>query len=377
MDEPGQLLADMLTDDLTNTLSRIPSFRVISRQTARSYQSQTIDVVRIGAELQVRYVLEGSVRLQDDNLRVNVELINPATRLSVWSGRVERRGADRQGVRDEIVSRLSRELQFEVLPIESQRLSNDSDADALAYRGWAAMSQVNLDGYKRALALFGQVLERDPNNLSAQLGIGSYHARMGAQVFDTDPEGHRAKAEAILRQVLVRDPESSQAHFYLALALNRLPTLPEALEHLERAIKIDPSDASAHAQIGNALIRSGKVTEGIEHVRYAMRLSPRDPIMPVWLEFAGNAELELGDYPEAITLFERSIAINSGYPRSWAGLVAAHALANRPVEARRAAARLKTFAPNLDNDDMPGHFGRSQTSKLHEGLMLAFRSPER
>lgn len=376
-DEPGQLIADMLTDDLTNTLSRIPSFRVISRQTARSYQSQAIDVAKLGTELQVRYVLEGSVRIQDDNLRVNVELINPATRLSVWSGRVERHGADRQGVRDEIVSRLSRELQFEVLPIESQRLSNDFDADALAYRGWAALSQVSLDGYKQALVLFNKALERDPKNLSAQLGVGAYHARMGAQVFDTDPGGHRSKAEAILRQVLVRDPESSQAHFYLALALNRPSTLPEALQHLERAIRVDPSDASAHAQIGNGLIRSGKVSEGLEHVRYAMLLSPRDPIMPVWLEFAGNAELELGDYREAIAMFERSIAINSGYPRSWAGLVAAHALANEPAEAQRAAAKLRTFAPNLENDDMPRQFGRSENSKLHEGLVLAFGSPER
>jgi DNA-binding SARP family transcriptional activator/TolB-like protein/Tfp pilus assembly protein PilF len=376
-DEPGQLIADMLTDDLTNTLSRIPSFRVISRQTAHSYQSQAIDVAKLGTELQVRYVLEGSVRLGDDNLRVNVELINPATRLSVWSGRVERRGADRQGVRDEIVSRLARELQFEVLPIESQRLSNDFNADALAYRGWAALSQVNLESYQEALALFNKALERDPKNLSAQLGVGAYHARMGVQVLDTDPSGHRSKAEEILRQVLVRDPESSQAHFYLALALNRLPTLPEALDHLERAIRIDPSDASAHAQIGNGLIRSGKVSEGLEHVRYAMRLSPRDPIMPVWLEFAGNAELEIGDYREAITMFERSIAINSGYPRSWAGLVAAHALANEPAETRRAAAKLRTFAPNLENDDLPRHFGRSENSKLHEGLVLAFGSPDR
>lgn len=375
-DGPSRLIADMLTDDLTNTLSRLPSFRVISRHTARSYRGQAVDVAKLGTELQVRYVLEGSARLQDDILRVNVELINPTTRLSVWSGRVERRGADRQGVRDEIVSRLARELQFEMLPIEGQRLSDDFDADALAYRGWAALSQVDLAGYKQALALFDKALERDPNNLSAQTGIGAYHARMGAQVLDTDPAGHRREAEEILRQVLVRDPQSSLAHFYLALALNRLPTLPEALEHLEQAIKIDPSDASAHAQIGNGLIRSGKVAEGLEHVRYAMRLSPRDPIMPVWLEFAGNAELELGDYREAIALFERSIAINERYPRSWAGLVAAYALSNQPAEARRVGAKLRSFAPTLGNDELPRHFGRSENSKLHEGLMLAFSSPD-
>jgi DNA-binding SARP family transcriptional activator/TolB-like protein len=370
-----RLIADMLTDDLTNTLSRVPSFRLISRKTARSFQGQAIDIAKLGVELQVRYVLEGSVRLHDDNLRVNVELIDPATRLSVWSGRVERSGGDRQGVRDEIVARLARELQFEVLPIESLRLSKDFGADARAYRGWAALSAVNLGGYSDALALFNQALERDPQNLSAQIGVGAYHARMGAQVLDTDSRGHRVKAEEILRQVLMRDPNSSQAHFYLALALNVLPTLPEALEHFERAIKIDPSDASAHAQIGSGLIRSGRPAEGLEHVRYAMRLSPRDPVMPVWLEFAGNGELELNNYPEAIAMFQRSIALNSGYPRSWAGLAAAHALAGKPDEARRIAEKLKSFAPNLSDAAVARQFGRHDGSKLRDGLVLAFALP--
>jgi DNA-binding SARP family transcriptional activator/TolB-like protein/Flp pilus assembly protein TadD len=374
-DDGVRLIAEMLTDDLTNTLSRVPSFRVISRKTARSFQGQAIDVAKLGTELQVRYVLEGSARLHDDNLRVNVELIDPATRLSVWSGRVERSGADRQGVRDEIVSRLARELQFEVLPIESSRLSKDFGADALAYRGWAALSEINLGGYREALALFNQALERDPQNLSARTGVGAYHARMGAQVFDTDARGHRAKAEEILRQVLNRDPNSSPAHFYLALALNVLPTLPEALEHLERAIKIDPSDASAHAQIGNGLIRSGRPAEGLEYVRYAMRLSPRDPVMPVWLEFAGNGELELNNYPEAIAMFQRSIALNAGYPRSWAGLAAAYALTGSPDEAHRVADKLKTFAPNLGNEALARQFGRHDGSRLREGLVLAFALP--
>ncbi len=151
--------------------------------------------------------------------------------------------------------------------------------------------------------------------------------------------------------------------------------MPEALEHFERAIRIDPSDASAHAQIGNALIRTGRPAEGLEHVHYAMRLSPRDPIMPVWLEFAGNGELELNNYPEAIAMFQRSIALNPGYPRSWAGLVAAYALAGNPEEARRFAEKLKTFAPDLTNEALTRQFGRHNGSRLHEGLVLAFASP--
>jgi TolB-like protein/Tfp pilus assembly protein PilF len=367
-----QLIADMITDDLTNSLSRVASFRVISRQTARSFQGQAIDVAALGTEFAVRYVLEGSVRLYNDKLRVNVELINPATRLSVWTDRIERDRADNHGVQDEIVNRLARELQFEVLPIESARLSGDRGADVLAYRGWATLEGIDLDHYGKALSLFQQALERDPRNLSAQIGMGAYHARMGAQVFDNDSAGHRAKAQEILRDAVRRNPNSSAAHFYLGLSLNLLPTLPEGLEHLERAIEIQPSHAAAHAQIGNALIRLGHPAEGLEHVRYSMRLSPRDPTMPVWLEFAGNAELELQNYAGAIQQFKRSAVLSPGYRRNWAGLAAAHALAGNAEEARKCAEKLKGFAPNLSEEALIKQYGRHDTSRLREGLRLAF-----
>jgi TolB-like protein/DNA-binding SARP family transcriptional activator/Tfp pilus assembly protein PilF len=370
-----RMIADMITDDLGNMLSRVASFRVISRRTARSVAEKQIDIAAVGAELQVRYVLEGTVRMQDGRLRVNVEVINPATRLAAWTGRIERDDADRRGVQDEIVGRLAREMQFEILPIESARLAKDFDADALAYRGWAALAAIDRKGYEEALSLFRQALERDPQNLSAQTGIGAYHARMGAQVFDTDSLGHRAEAQQILRDVIARDPQSSDAHFYLGLALDLPPTLPEALAQLARAIEIEPSNASAHAQIGNGLIRSGRVAEGLEHVRYAMRLSPRDPIMPVWLEFAGNAELELKDFSAAIDCFRRSTEINPGYPRGWAGLVAAHALAGHQDEARRYAEKLMSFSPDLTADGLVKQYGRHDSSRLREGLRLALAVP--
>jgi len=251
------------------------------------------------------------------------------------------------------------------------RLSRDFDAGALAYKGWAALSPVRLEAYRQALDLFNQALARDPDNLSALTGLGAYHARMGAQVYDNDPIGHRSQAEKILRDVLARDPNSSVANFYLGLALNKLPTLPEAMKHFQHAIDINPSDASAYAQIGNAQIRSGKPAEGLENVRYAMQLSPRDPIMPVWLEFAGNAELELSHYDEAIGYFRRSIALNSGYPRSWAGLVAAEALSGQSKDAHDALEKLRTFVPGLNDEALMRQYGRHDSSRLYAGLRMA------
>ena len=103
-----------------------------------------------------------------------------------------------------------------------------------------------------------------------------------------------------------------------------------------------------------------------------MRLSPRDPIMPVWLEFAGNAELELRNYPAAIVNFSRAVALNPGYPRSWAGLVAAHALAGHDSETRSFSEKLRALSPNLSADALVRQYGRHDGSRLREGLRLAF-----
>jgi DNA-binding SARP family transcriptional activator/TolB-like protein len=366
-----ELLADMVTDDLTNLLSRLQSMRVISRQTALTFKGRPVDVAAVGAELQVRYVLDGSMRMQGDKLRVNVELIDPTTRLPVWSTRIERDNADRYSTVDEIVGRLARELQLDISGIESARRSNDADADALVYRGFASLREINLQGYKQAESYFRQALERDPQNLSAELGLGAYHARIGVHILDDEPEAHREKARDILQDVIRRNPRSSAAYSYLGLTLGYLRTMPQSVEAYERSIELDPSNASAHAQIGHALARSGHPAEGLEHIRYAMRLSPRDPIMVAWLEFTGDAELELNQFEQAIESFHRSIALNPGYPRAWAGLAAAHALAGHSDEARGDVEKLRTFAPTLNAQAMLDRFGRHKESHQYNGLLLA------
>jgi TolB-like protein/DNA-binding SARP family transcriptional activator/Tfp pilus assembly protein PilF len=374
------LLADMMTDDVINMLSRMQSFRVISRQTARSYGGQPIDVATLGAELRVRYVMEGSLRMQGDTLRVTVELIDPATRLVVWSGRIERNGADRYGVQDEIVARLARELQFEMLPIEGRRLAKDQDADALAYRGWAAMSaaysQSSKDAFNRAHLLFTQALERDTEHVSAQLGLGAYHANVGAQVLDAESTAHLEKARDILQELISRRPTDSRAQHYMGLVHGARGNLPGALESFERSVQLNPSNAGAHAHIGHALSRMGRPAEGLEHLRYAIRLSPRDPNLAYWLEFVGCAELELDRVQSAIENFRRSTALNPGYPRSWAGLVAAHALSGNAIELRQSLERLKTLTPSLTNQDIVRRFGRreGQAPRLREGLRVAVAS---
>lgn len=376
-----QLAADMLTDDLINILSRNRLFRVISRQTARNFADKPLDIAALRSELQVRYVLEGSVRLQDDKLRVNISLIDTASKTTVWSDRIERDGADRRGVQDEVVARLARELQLEILPIETARRQNDPDADAIVFRGWAAMNaafaRTGTDTFKKAEEFFKQALERDPQNLSAMIGLGAYHANLGAQVLDSESATHLKKAEQILLGVLERDRNNGPAPFYLGLVYGASGRIEEALASFQRAVEVNPSHSGAHGHIGHALARLERAEEGLEHLHYALRLSPRDPNRAYWYEFIGSAEMALGRYPAAIESFERSASLNPGYPRSWAGLAAAHALAGQMDAARKHAEKLRTFAPGANVEALIKRFGRDKkhSPKLHEGLRLALAPP--
>ena len=373
-----QLTADMISDDLTNMLSRVSGLRVISRQTMRTYQGRPIDVAAIGSELGVRYVLEGSMRMRDAQVRVNVELIDASTRSPVWSARIERDHGDHHGVQDEIVGRIARELQFEMYQVESEARSADHDADALAYRGWAAMwnafSQSNVETFRQAEAYFTQALARDPQHFPALVGLGAYHVNVGAQQIVADTKPHLARAGEILQEAIRRRPNHAGARFYMGLVHSARGNLPEALDSFERAVDFNPSMASAHAHIGHVLARMGRPDEGLEHLRYAMRLSPRDPNLSYWLQFAGNAELQLNHYPQAIDNYRRSTTMNPGYPRSLAGLAAAHALSGNLAEARVYADKLKEQWPDLTAEQLLTRFAlqsKRGPSPLSEGLRRA------
>jgi len=370
-----QLIADMMTDDLINVLSRVPVFRVISRQTTNRYKDQPADLATIGADLQVRYVLEGSVRTQDSILRVNVQLLNAATRLPVWSDRVEREQGERHAVRDEIVARIARELQIDILPIEGERRSADQSADAAAFLGWAAMhagfTTTNIDEYRKAEALFKQALERDPQNMSAFIGTGTFHTNVAVQRLVPDVSAHFDKARDILTQAVQREPRNPNALYQLGILLQGTRQIREALDLFRKVTELNPSNAGAHAHTGHALARLGEPEKGIEHIRYAMRLSPKDQAHAIWHEFIGNAQLELSRYPDAIESFERSAAIAPRYPRPLAGLAAAYALAGDAAQAQAAIGKLKAAATTIPTDELLQRLGRNPKSRLYGGLSLA------
>ena len=376
-EQNGNMVADMMTDDLNNMLSRFSELRVISSQTGRSYRGRNVDAAAIGKELGVSYLLEGNVSMRGGDLRVNVGLVETATQLQVWSRRFDRTGVDRFAIQDEIVKSLGRELQIELVQLESERGTASPDLHELIFKGFAALGAASYSGVESlrlAERFFAQALSQDPDNVRAQGGLGAYHAQMALQFHDDEPAAHLEKAETILGRLIDRHPNRHGPFFNLGLVYVARKQAKNAARMFERSIELNPSHAPSYAQLGRTLVMLGRPDEGLQHILYAMRLSPRDPTLPYWLFFAGQAELELGDYGEAIVYAERAHALNPGHPHTMLVLAAVHALSDNISAAHRQLHELSQVKAHLSREKLIELYGEARAlrqSRFVEGLRRA------
>jgi adenylate cyclase len=217
---------DGVTESLTTDLSRISGSFVIGRNTAFTYKGRHVDLKQIGRELNVRYVLEGSVQRSGNRLRVNVQLIDAETGAHLWAERFDKPVADLFDMQDEIVARLGNTLGYELTKAEAEKgvRSKNPDAIDLVMRGWAlylrALKNPTKDNNNAVRALFGQALKIDPNNSEALAGdaatyLWEYIAGWGNSETDYD-----AKILGQVDRAIALAPDNAFAYipksYYLA-----------------------------------------------------------------------------------------------------------------------------------------------------------------
>jgi adenylate cyclase len=176
-DPEQEYFTDGITDDLTTDLSRIADSFVIARTTAFTYKGKAVDVKRIGRELGVRYVLEGSVRRLGEQVQVNVQLIDAETGAHVWADRLDTDRANLAKAQRDITDRLGWTLHLELVEAAGRQIEQETNPDArdLVMRGWAWFFRpVSMANLEEALRAFEQALELNP---------GSVDARVGSRVF--------------------------------------------------------------------------------------------------------------------------------------------------------------------------------------------------
>jgi TolB-like protein len=245
--------ADGVTESLTTDLSRISRAFVIARNTAFTFKGKAVDVKRVGRELNVRYVLEGSVQRGGNRLRVNVQLIDAETGNHLWAERFEKPVADLFDMQDEIVSRLANTLNAQLIAAEARRAEGMLHPDAmdLYFQGMAWLNKgSNPETNSQARTFFERSLALDPQNIEALVGsaIVGIHSVIGS--FTGDHIERLRAAETAVTKALSLAPNHALAHNilgYLYLFTNRVA---QGIAECERALELDGNLADAHALVG-------------------------------------------------------------------------------------------------------------------------------
>jgi TolB-like protein/class 3 adenylate cyclase/Flp pilus assembly protein TadD len=349
--EPEQEhFVDGVTESLTTDLSRIRGAVVIARNTAFTYKGKPLDVKTIGRELNVRYVLEGSVQRGGNRMRVNVQLIDAETGNHLWAERFDKPLADLFDMQDEVVARLAGALNAQLVAAEARRAEQAPSPDSmdLYFQGLAWLNKGAAPAnVARARGFFDRALAADPDDVDALIGSAMADGVEGSLSFAADPMAAFTAAEAKLTKALSAVPTHAQGHMLLGWLEIVTSRAAQGMAECQHALGLNPNLALAHALIGLGKIYTGRAQETEAHIAEALRLSPRDTTAHVWMTFAGLAKSQLGHYEQAAAWCRRAIEANRNHPPAYFWLAAALAQLGRLDEAHSAVKGGRALDPNF------------------------------
>jgi TolB-like protein len=331
---------DGVTESLTTDLSRIHGAFVIARNTAFTFKGKAVDVKKLGRELNVRYVLEGSVQRAGNRLRVNVQLIDAETGNHLWAERFDKPVADLFDMQDEIVSRLANSLDVELIAAEARRAERSTHPDAmdLVFQGRSWFNKGLTPGHMaQARSFFGHALALDPENVEAMVGLALVDVSVVVAFMTDDWSAKLAAAESTLTKVLSLAPKHAYAHLLLGQVQMHTKRAAQGIAECEQALALDRNLAGAHAFIGLAKFYLGESAETEAHIKEAFRLSPRDSLTNRWMAYVGYAKTHLDADAEAVVWLRRGLDANRNYSVAHFILAATLALLGELDEARAAA----------------------------------------
>jgi adenylate cyclase len=309
-DKSNEYFSDGISEEILNVLARVADLRVAARTSSFSFRAQEKEVPLIGRELNVRMVLEGSVRKQGDRVRVTAQLIDASNGYHVWSQTYDRDLKDIFAIQDEIAGAIASELRLKLDAPHAGAAVADT-GDLVAYQLylkamglWTARGEQNL---LQAEALFKAALKRDPNYAKAWAGLALTYAILpewsSRPLAETRPAGRDAAEHAL---ALDRDlPEPYTVLGYLAATEFRFAT---ARAMFQRSIALAPSYATGHQWSGETLLWEGDLEAGIVMVRKAVVLDPKSSIVNSVL---ASILLSTGHDDEALALCDSIVAVEA------------------------------------------------------------------
>ena len=353
-DPAADYLVDGIVDSLMTDLSRaLPGSFVISRSTAFTYKSRQVPVRQIGRELRVRYVLEGSVLVDVDRIRVNAQLVDAQTDEHLWAERFDKERRDVLRVQDEIVARLSRGVGVEMVRNEAERSRcrgvEGADAVDLVMRGNALAANLSRSEVAvEAVALFNRALTLDRDNVGALVGIAATRTYQLVNLYQTGGrEELLDEIEALVVRAIALAPDHIGVLKARAVMLRARGRFEEAIVADKSVIALNPGEPTAYRELGLNSLYLGATSEAVDWFRRADCVAPRDRVRWTWLQGLGRALLQLGRDAEAAETLRSAVQVNPNNARQTAYLAAAELLVGNVDGAKLHLSRLAELDPGL------------------------------
>jgi TolB-like protein/Flp pilus assembly protein TadD len=347
-DTEQDYFADGISEDIITGLSKLRWFFVIARNSSFTYKGKVVDIRRVGHELGVRYVLEGSVRKGGSRVRVTADLIDAATGKHLWADHYDRDLTDIFALQDEITKKVVAAIEPKLLEAEGLRSQNrspeDLDAWDMLIRANSLFWRLTKDESQAAIALLEQVVQQHPFYAPAHsmLAFVLLVSRQGGWHM---MEPQVTQAANLAARAVELDDSDPWAHLALGFVAFTRRRTDEAAEEFQRALDLNPNFAAAHGFLGCALAFDGRSDQAIDHIEQAIRMSPHDPQNALLNAALAAAHYQAGRYAEAIGFGRKAIQQRFELTNGHRIYVASLAQAGQIDDARSALARLQELHP--------------------------------
>ncbi len=305
-----EYFCDGLTEDLITDLSNIEDLKVVARTSVFAFKGKQDDIRKIGQELNVKNVLEGSVRKSNDQLRITAQLIDVDTGFHRWSGRFDKDMEDVFTIQDEITLAIVDALSLKLLGQERLEATEHETENSEAYdyflRGRFHSNNRTEGGMKLGIEFFEKAVEADPNFALAYAEMAELYILLPAfsTVLETEA---KAKAKEYVQKALKLDNTLAEAHKVVGdIKINEYDWEGAAKDY-KRAVELNPGYAPAHNMYGYSLMSMGRFEEAIEQMKKAIEL---DPYNLNYTRNLGRIFYFEGSYDDAVSVLQGTIDIN-------------------------------------------------------------------
>jgi len=384
-DPEQEYFADGMVDDIITALSHFKALFVIARNSSFAYKGRAVDVKRVGRELGVRYVLEGSVRKAANRVRITGQLVDTATGTHLWAERFDGGLSDvfdlQDQVTESVVGAIAPALEKAEIERARRKPTESLDAYALYLRGLSRFYQVaSRQANEEALRLFNSAIELDPDFASAYGRAAHCYAIGRANGWISVTPNEIAEVTRLAQRAveLGKDDPIALAAGGWALAVV-VRDLEAGAGLIDRALVLNSNFAEAWSFDGWVKNWLGEPEAAIERFARAMRLSPLDPSLLRMPSGIAHAHFFLGRYDEAASWAAMALQHNADYQPGLRIAAASNAMAGRPEKAHKALARLRLLNPTLRVStlkDVLGPFRRAEDLLRYEEGMRQAGLPE-